>query len=133
MKISKLARREAKRLFQACQANGLLDESRVRQVVDQVLQHKPRGYLAILNHLQRLVKLDLDRRSARIESATSLDAALEARIKQQLAARYGQGLTYQFVTNPALIGGVRIKVGSDVYDATVQGRLAQLQQSFEAA
>jgi hypothetical protein len=42
MKISKIARREAKELFRACFVNGLLDENRARQAVSQVLQSKPR-------------------------------------------------------------------------------------------
>ena len=69
VKISKQARRDAKQLFHACRVNGLLDEAKVRQVVQQVIAAKPRGYLAILSHFQRLVKLDLDRRTARVESA----------------------------------------------------------------
>ena len=32
--------------------------------------------------------------------------------------------------NPALLGGLRIKVGSDVYDGSVQGRLENLVESF---
>ena len=52
MKISKLARREAKELFRCCLSNGLLDENRARQAVQQVLASKPRGYVAILSHFQ---------------------------------------------------------------------------------
>ena len=72
MKITKQARRDAKQLFRSCLLNGLLDENRVRQVVQQVIAQKPRGYLAILSHFQRLVKLDVARRTARIESAVQL-------------------------------------------------------------
>ena len=68
VKISKQARRDAKELFHACRVNGVLDEAKVRQVVQQVIAAKPRGYFAILSHFQRLVKLDLDRRTARVES-----------------------------------------------------------------
>ena len=60
MKITKQARRDAKQLFRLCLVNGLLDEDRVRQVVQRVIAVKPRGYLAMLSHFQRLVKLDLD-------------------------------------------------------------------------
>src|SRR5579862_4132481 len=130
MKISKQARREAKGLFRSCLVNGLLDDNRVRQAVEQVITAKPRGYIAILSHFQRLVKLDLDRRNARIESAVPLGPDLQASVQSSLGRVYGPGLNVAFVQNPALIGGMRIKVGSDVYDGSIQARLAALEQSF---
>jgi F-type H+-transporting ATPase subunit delta len=130
MKISKQARREAKELFRHCLTDGLLDEGRVRNAVQRVLQNKPRGYPAILSHFLRLVKLDIDRRTARVESATPLAPELQSAVKSRLEQRYGPGLQLSFGQDPSLIGGMRIKVGSDVYDGTVQGRLEALQQSF---
>ena len=130
MTTSKQARREAQQLFRSCLVSGLLNGERVRRVVLQVIAAKPRGYLAILSHFKRLVKLDLERRSARIESAVPLTAELQASVENNLARLYGAGLNLSFAQNPALIGGLRIKVGSDVYDSTVQGRLAALQESF---
>ncbi len=130
MKITKQARREAKQLFRACFTGNLMDENRVRETVQKVIALKPRGYLAILSHYQRLVKLDLDRRSARVESAVPLGADLQETIRQNLVRRYGPGLNFTFAQNAALLGGVRIKVGSDVYDGSVQARLSQLEQQF---
>jgi F-type H+-transporting ATPase subunit delta len=128
MKISKQARREAKDLFRSVQVNGALDEKRALQIVDEVLSIKPRGYVAILSHFQRLLKLDMDRRSARIESVIALDGAQQDSVKSTLSKRYGSGLNYTFKQNPALIGGMRIQVGSDVYDGSIQSRLAQLKE-----
>jgi F-type H+-transporting ATPase subunit delta len=130
MKISKQARRDAKQLFNACKSGGVMDEAKVRQAVQAVIAGKPRGYAAILTHFQRLVKLDLARRAAVIESATPLDAGLQASLRDNLARRYGTGLNISFTQNPALLGGVRIRVGSDVFDASVAGRLAALSDSF---
>ena len=128
MKISKQARRDAKELFRATQVNGVLDEAKVRTAVDEVLRLKPRGYVGILSHFQRLVKLDIDRRSARVESVVPLDDAQQSGVKAALTKRYGAGLNFTFVQNPALIGGMRIKVGSDVFDGSIQSRLAQMQE-----
>lgn len=130
MKISKQSRREAKELFRSCLLSGLLDEGRVRQAVQRVLDAKPRGYLAILSHFARLVKLDVERRTARVESAAALPADLQARVQASLAGIYGRGLNISFAQNPALIGGMRIKVGCDVFDGSVQARLAALEESF---
>jgi F-type H+-transporting ATPase subunit delta len=130
MKISKQARRDGKGLFRACMDRGVLDENRVRQTVSLVIAKKPRGYVAILSHFRRLVKLDLDRRTARIESAAALSESLTASVKANLAQRYGQGLDVSFAVNKDLIGGLRVKVGSDVFDGSVKARLSELEASF---
>jgi F-type H+-transporting ATPase subunit delta len=130
MKLTKQARRDAKQVFRSCLANGLLDEGRARKVVAEIVSKKPRGYLGILSHFQRLVKLDQDRRTAIVESAAPVSKELEQSVKAHLAARYGQGLSVNFAVNPQLIGGLRVKVGSDVFDGSVRARLAQLEESL---
>ncbi|HEY9170734.1 MAG TPA: F0F1 ATP synthase subunit delta [Verrucomicrobiae bacterium] len=130
MRITKQARRDAKVLFRACLVNGLLDEAKVRDVAQKVVAAKPRGYFGILSHFQRLVKLELDRRSARIESAVPLGAHLQASVEASLGRLYGPGLSFDFRQNAALIGGMRVKVGSDVYDGSIQARLNALVESF---
>lgn len=130
MKITKQARREAKSLFRSCQVNGLLDENRVRRATQQVIALKPHGYLAILGQLSRLVKLDQQRRTAKVESAGVLSPELQAGIREKLAQMYGAGLNLSFGQDPSLIGGLRIQIGSDVFDGSVQGRLRALQESF---
>jgi F-type H+-transporting ATPase subunit delta len=130
MKISKQARRDAKQLLLSCRANGLLEDAKVRQAVQQVISGKPRGYVAILSHFQRLVKLDLDRRAARVESAVTLTVAQQNAVTASLVRRYGSGLNLSFAQNPALLGGLRVKVGGDVYDDSVLARLNALHESF---
>jgi len=130
MKISKQALRDARQLFRSCHVNDLLDESRVRQVLSLLVAQKPRGFLGILSRLHRLVKLDLERRAANVESAAPLAAGLQAELKGRLENIYGAGLSIAFTQNPALIGGLRIQVGSDLYDGSVKTRLEKLEQSF---
>jgi F-type H+-transporting ATPase subunit delta len=130
MKISKQSQRDARQLFRSCQVNGLLDENKVRQAVSLVLAQKPRGYVGILSRLHRLVKLDVARRAATVESAVPLAADLRADVSAQLAKIYGAGVNVSFSENPALLGGLRIQVGSDLYDGSVKTRLQKLEQSF---
>jgi F-type H+-transporting ATPase subunit delta len=130
VKISKQARRDARQLFHACTAGGLLDETKVRRTVEGVIAGKPRGYVGILSHFERLVKMDMARRTARVESATPLTSAMQGSITSSLARRYGAGLNLSFSQNPALIGGLRIKVGSDVFDGSIHARLNALAESF---
>ncbi len=130
MKISKLAQREARQLFRSCLVNGLLDENRVREAVVQLLAKRPRGYVEILSRLHRLVKLDLEQHIARVESAAPLPADLQTEVANQIKKVYGPGVDIAFNQNPALIGGLRVQVGSDLYDGSVKTRLEKLEQSF---
>jgi len=130
MKGNQQLRREAKQLFRLCLVKGLLDEVRVRQVVQRILESKRRGGMVLLSHFQRLVELERSRHVAEVASAAPLPPDLRARVLSNLERVYGPGISTEFVHKPALIGGMRIKVGNDVYDGSVQAKLATLQKSF---
>lgn len=130
MRISKQARRVAKELFLLCRQDGRLDENRVREVIRRLVVERPRGYAGIVRHFQRLVELDLARRSARVESAAPLPPDLQGTLASALDRRHGPGLQFTFTENPALLGGLRVRVGSDVYDGSIAGRLAALAARF---
>jgi F-type H+-transporting ATPase subunit delta len=126
MKITKQARHQARQLFHCCLADGLLVEDRVRQAVRLLIERKPRGFRPLRSQFLRLVQLDTVRHTARIESAAALSPQFQAQTQADLARNYGSGLNFIFTQNPALLGGVRIQVGGDVYDGSVQARLAGL-------
>lgn len=130
MKINKQARRDGKALLRQCLVNGRLDEARTRNVVQQVITAKPRGYLRALTHFQRLVKLHLDSRRVRVENAVESSPQLMEGIRAALEKKYGPGLEITYWINPALIGGLKIRVGSDVYDGSVHARLEELKSAF---
>ncbi|MDA1273701.1 MAG: F0F1 ATP synthase subunit delta [Verrucomicrobia bacterium] len=130
MKISKQSRRTAKQLLRGCVQESGLDEDRVRRTVSAVIEKKPRGYFGILSHFHRLVKLEVEKRTARVESAADLAPEFQSTLQSSLNRKYGAGLHITFVTNPDLLGGLRIQVGSDVYDGSLQGRLNRLRESF---
>jgi F-type H+-transporting ATPase subunit delta len=130
MKISRQAQRDARQLFRRCHVNGSLDKNRVRQTTSLLVSKKPRGYVEILSRLHRLVKLDLEQHAARVESATPLPADLQTDVTNEIKRKYGAGMSISFAQNPALIGGLRIQVGSDLYDGSVKTRLEKLEESF---
>ncbi len=131
MKRIRQAKRDAKELFRLCFVSGSLDEGRMRQVVERVCESKNRNRLNVLAQLRRLVELDRARHTATVESATPLPLAMQASVQAEISRVYGPGLTISFIDSPALIGGMRIKVGSAVYDHSVQARLAALEASFQ--
>ena len=127
MKGSRQVKRTARRLYRLCLVDGTLDPGRVRLVAGRLAGSNRRGALTILAGFQRLVRLDSDRHTAVVESATPLDETVRSQVSADLARRYGPRIDTTFVENAALIGGMRIKVGSDVYDGSVRARLASLE------
>jgi len=130
MKTIKQIRREARQLFRLCLVDGRLDEGRARLVAERIMDTRHRGYVTLLSHFRRLVKLERARYTALVESAVPLPDELRATVNAGLERTYGPGIATSFVRNPALIGGMRIKVGSDVYDGSVRAGLASLEKSF---
>jgi len=130
MKISKHALRDARRLFRGCLVGGLLEESRVRRAAELLVEKKPRDYVQVLKRLHRLVRLDVARHTARVESAAPLSAELRADVAARVKKKYGEGVSLSFGEDPALLGGLRIQVGSDLYDGSIRARLEKLEHSF---
>jgi len=132
MKTIKQTKREARRLFRLCIVNGVLDDGRVLRVLRAILASKRRGCLALANKFERLVRLDRLDHTAAVESATPLSDDLRASVASNLARIYGPGINASFAESPELIGGMRIRVASDVYDGSIKGSLAALEKSFES-
>ena len=130
MKISKEARKVSREMFRNSFTSNKLDEEKISEMVQSVIAKKPRHFVDMLKDYQRLLKLEVDKRHAVIESATPLNRSIGDQIVSNLKARYGEDLTTEFRTNPELLGGLRIKVGSDVWDGSVKNRLNQLQEQL---
>lgn len=132
MKLSKEARKLSKQLFRESFTGGALDATKVGAVTDTVIRAKPRQYIGVLKEFSRLIRLETARRHAIIESAADLEAAEKKEIINTIRSKYGADVTSEFKTNPALIGGLRIQVGSDVVDASVRSRLDRLANDLAA-
>jgi F-type H+-transporting ATPase subunit delta len=130
MRTAKEARKVSGQLFRNSFTEGKLDKEKISHMVETLLAEKPRHYVDALKDYQRLVRLETEKRHAVIESATQLNSALANQIVTNLRRRYGDDLTTEFRTNPDLLGGLRIKIGDDVWDGSVKNRLHKLQEQF---
>ena len=130
MTTAKQAQRQAKRLFHVCTVNGAVDEARARAVVGRLLGAGRPGALPVLTRLHRLLRLDRAKQAIEIQSAAPLPADVRRDFEVDLARLYGPERIITFTEDPTLIGGVRITIGSTVFDGTVQGRLAALEAQF---
>ena len=127
MKINKEIRQISKQLLRSSFTDGQLDQGRVGQLVKSLIEKKPRNYIAVLDAYKRLLRLEIEKRTAVIETATELTADAQRDLVDNLKRKYGSDLATQVVTNPELLGGMRIRVGNDVWDSSVRNRLQRLQ------
>jgi F-type H+-transporting ATPase subunit delta len=130
MKISKETRQLSRGLLRASFTAGQLDKGRIAALVKSLIEKKPRNYIKVLESFQRLLRLEMEKRHATIESATELSPWTSSKIVASLKRKYGNELTTEFLLNGNLIGGMRIRVGSDVWDGSVRNRLQRLQQQL---
>jgi F-type H+-transporting ATPase subunit delta len=130
MKVNKEIRRLSREMLRASFTDGQLDSGRIASLVDSLIARKPRNYVDVLKNYRRLLRLEVEKRRARIETASEVDREATSKVIENLKKRYGDDLTTEFVVNPQLLGGMRIRVGSDVWDGTVRNRLKRLQQQL---
>ncbi|MBN8710820.1 MAG: ATP synthase F1 subunit delta [Verrucomicrobia bacterium 61-8] len=130
MKISREARRAAREMFRLSLVDGRLNTARVKDISDRLVTEKPRSFLEILKEYTRLVRLELAKRHAVIESALALSEDESSRILADLKTRFGNDITAELRVQPDLLAGIRVKVGSDVWDGSVRNRLNTLSQQL---
>jgi len=130
MKINKEIRQLSREMLRASFTDGQIDRGKITSLVESLIAKKPRRLVDILQYYKRLVRLEIEKRHARIESSTQVSPETSARIVENLKKKRGRDLTTEFVVNPDLLGGVRIRVGSDVWDGSVRDRLERLQKQL---
>jgi F-type H+-transporting ATPase subunit delta len=126
MKTNKEIRRLSRAMLRASFTDGQLDRGKVASIVQSLIEKKPRHCIDILQNYKRLLRLEIEKRHATIESAAELSPEVREQIVSNLKRKYGTDLTIKFVVNPQLIGGMRVRLGSNVWDGSIQNRLQRL-------
>jgi F-type H+-transporting ATPase subunit delta len=132
MKTKKESLRAARLLLKASMPGGRIDPARVRQYAARIVAEKPRGYLQILDAWQRLLRLELDKRHVVVESAVPTPAPMQQEVLAHLEKKFGGDLTSEFKVNGDLLAGMRVKVGSTIWDGSVRSRLEGLRRQIGA-
>ena len=130
MKVSKVAQSTARRIFRLCSQGGQMNEAHLRIAITKLTTEKPRDYRGMLQALRRLISAELAKKEVTVESATVLDKSTIGALQTSLRQKYGQDLNFDFKTNPELLGGLRVRVGNDLFDGSVKARLQRLSDSL---
>lgn len=129
MAADKQTKRLAKQLFKLSVVDGAVSAERVAGVLGWIEKHSPRHPLALLRNYHRLVSAEIARSRAVVEHAGPLNDATLRMIEIAMTRKYARTITSVARPNPRLLAGLRVRVGSDVYESSVAGQLATLSAS----
>lgn len=129
MKRDPKIHRFVKKLVEFSKEDGVVTEAGVRQVLQSLEQSRPRKQLAILRSYLARIRREVARQTAVVSSATGLDEATLRDLERHFSQRYNRTIRAEGRADPSLIAGVRVRVGDDLYDASITGRLQRLAES----
>jgi F-type H+-transporting ATPase subunit delta len=116
----------AKQLFKLSVVNGVVSPEQVAGVLGWVEKHSPRRPVALLKAYHHRIALELAKSRAEVEHAGPVSDATLKQIEAAMTKRYSRTVTASAKPNPSLLAGLRVRVGSDVYESSVAGQLAKL-------
>lgn len=95
------------------------------------------GRLDLLTDMETALHELVDQRAgiveAKVSSTQPLSDAQTAALSTSLAHRTGKTVRLRWTQDPTLLGGLKVQVGSTVYDASLQGQLKQLKAQLLSA
>ena len=129
MRATRQSLQFARQLLNLSVQGGQISPARVEGVLAYLRAHPPRQPLPVLRQYHRLVAAQLARNQALVEHAGPVDARLLQQIEAAFTQRYRRPIAATARPAPALIAGLRIRVGDDVYEASIASQLAALAAS----
>jgi len=92
--------------------------------------------IPLLSAIRRMFRTQLDEQlgivRAKVAAARELNAAQKSAIEAGLAVTAGGGLRCSYTVDGALLGGLKVKIGSKVLDGSVRGQLDSLRRRLAA-
>ena len=106
----------------------------VRNFVAVLLDGRRIGQLSVIvRQYEEEINRRLGLAEADITSFRELSAAEKKRLEAKVAAVTGKQVRAQYKTDPRILGGAIIRVGSTVYDGSVRGQLQKLKEQITSA
>lgn len=129
MKRDQKITRLAKKLVELSKDKGVVTEAKVTEVLVGLKQVQHRHHLTVLKTFLSYLRREIALQTAVVMTPGALsDDALKA-IEATYTKIYNRPVSAVIQQEASLIAGVRVRVGDDVYDASVAGRLQRLAEN----
>ncbi len=120
-------RQFARRLVDLCLENGRVSQDRVGEVLESLRKNPPRNHRLVLRLFLSRIERRIRENTLRMESPEEPGPALVAHMVDHYSKAYGRQLHPDWVENPDLVAGMRLRIADDVYEDSILSRLDQLQ------
>ena len=101
-----------------------LDEKRQHVLIDEFFSGVKSGKVVVLENVS------VSGASAEVTSALTLTQEENEIVKKDILTRVGSQATVTFRVDPSILGGLVVRVGDKVFDASVSGQLEDLRQNL---
>lgn len=109
---------------------GKVDETTVA-LLEQAVTGRHRSLTSALTLYQRVAAERRHSMVATVWVAAQLSADHKERLTRALSRQHGCAMHLNVIVDPQVLGGVRVAVGDEVLDSTVEARLKQAQRRLE--
>jgi F-type H+-transporting ATPase subunit b len=103
---------------------NILDDQRQHVLIDEFFSGIQKGRVSVLEDAS------IEGTSAEVTSALPLSDEEKEIVKRDILSKVGTQATISFRVDPAILGGLVVKVGDKLLDASVAGQLESLHQSM---
>tara|TARA_B100002019_G_scaffold31676_1_gene25694 strand:+ start:472 stop:864 length:393 start_codon:yes stop_codon:yes gene_type:complete len=126
MSPSKKINRLAKRLIVLASVDGELDETSLWQAISRLKERGFKELLPLLKVLRIKVARAVARQTLEVTSSNPLSEGALAALEKEFNEKYQRRLRLKTVIDPSMIGGLQVRIGDDVYDASLMAQLNRL-------
>ena len=126
MSPSKKINRLAKRLIVLASVDGELDETSLWQAISLLKERGFKQLLPLLKVLRIKVARAVARQTLEVTSSNPLSEDALAALEKEFNEKYQRRLRLKTVIDPSMIGGLQVRIGDDVYDASLMAQLNRL-------
>lgn len=123
---NKAAQQLARQLFNLSLVDGTVSAAQVEGVLAYLEKHPPASPLAVLRAYQRLIARELAKSEVIVEHAGPVTDGILRSLEGALTQKYKRQISAKSVHNAELIAGLRLRLGDDIYEASIAGQLEQL-------
>jgi F-type H+-transporting ATPase subunit delta len=127
-----LAPAELKRQLVNTLLAGKVSDTSLRLITQAAVHPRGRSLDASLTEYARLTAEWRQRLIAVVRVAVPLSDSERDRLATALAAAFGHGIHLDVLVDPAVLGGISIRIGDEVIDGSVASRLATLRRKLAA-